>query len=74
MRSLLVALMLTASLAHAQDTISELRAEIARREAAIAVMQAEGKPTGRVEMTLFRLKQALARKLLDEEMLNASSR
>jgi hypothetical protein len=66
--------MLTASLAHAQDTISELRAEIARREAAIAVMQAEGKPTGRVEMTLFRLKQALARKLLDEEMLNASSR
>lgn len=74
MRSLIVALMLTASLAHAQDTISELRAEIARREAAIAVMQAEGKPTGRVEMTLFRLKQALARKLLDEEMLNASSR
>ena len=74
MRSLIIALMLTANLAHAEASIEQLRAEIAQRKSAIAQMQAEGKPTGRFEMTVFRLERRLERKLADEEMLDAGSR
>jgi len=74
MRLLIISIMLSAGIAHAQSTIPELRAEIAQREAAIAVMKAEGKPTGRFEMTVFRLKLELERIVSQEEMLNASSR
>jgi len=74
MRLLIIAIMLSASIAHAQSTIPELRAEIAQREAAIAVIRAEGKPTGRLEMIVFRLKRELERATLNEEMLNAGSR
>ena len=74
MRQLIIALMLSAGIAHAQSTIPELRAEIAQREQVIAVMKLEGKPTGRLEMTVFRLKRELERATLTEEMLNASSR
>jgi multidrug resistance efflux pump len=66
--------MLTASLAHAEGSIEQLRAEIAQRKSAIAQMQAEGKPTGRFEMTVFRLTRELERKLADKDMLDAGSR
>ncbi len=39
--------------------IAEVKAEIAQRQAAIDQMKAEGKPTGRVEMAVFRLKVEL---------------
>jgi hypothetical protein len=57
-----VTLALSCMLAHADatsDRIAELKAEIAQRQAAIAQMKAEGKPTGRFEMTVFRLQREL---------------
>ena len=55
-------LALSCILAHADatsDRIAELRAEIAQRQAAIAQMKAEGRATGRFEMTVFRLQREL---------------
>lgn len=53
---------LTASLAFAgvnDEAIQKLEAEIARREAVISQLKAEGKPTGRFEMTVLRLRNEL---------------
>ncbi len=43
----------------AADRIAELKAEIAQRQAAIAQMKAEGRATGRHEMTVLRLQREL---------------
>jgi uncharacterized small protein (DUF1192 family) len=43
----------------ASDRIAELKAEIAQRQAAIVQMKAEGRATGRYEMTVFRLQREL---------------
>lgn len=43
------------------DRIAELKAEIAQRQAVIVQMQKEGRPTGRFEMTVFRLQRELER-------------
>lgn len=62
MKHLVLILALACATAFADETsdrIAELKAEIARRQAAIAQMKAEGKPTGRFEMTVFRLQREL---------------
>lgn len=41
------------------DRIAEIKLEIAQRQAAIAQMRAEGRATGRFEMTVFRLQREL---------------
>jgi DICT domain-containing protein len=55
-------LALSCMLAHADatsDRIAELKAEITQRQAVIAQMKADGKPTGRFEMVVFRLQREL---------------
>ena len=62
MKNLVLILALLCASVHADatsDRIAELKAEIAQRQAAIAQMKAEGKPTGRFEMTVFRLQREL---------------
>lgn len=62
MKNLVLILALLCAFVHADttsDRIAELKAEIAQRQAAIAQMKAEGKPTGRYEMTVFRLQREL---------------
>ena len=62
---------IASTLAHADqnsDRIAELKAEIAQREATVAQMQQDNKPTGRVEMTIFRLKRELEKRQEVAEM------
>jgi len=57
-----LALAVACALAHADaasDRIAELKAEIARQQAVIAQMQKDGRPTGRIEMSVFRLQREL---------------
>jgi hypothetical protein len=62
MKHLVLVLALLCASVHADatsDRIAEIKAEIAQRQAAIAQMKADGKPTGRYEMTVFRLQREL---------------
>lgn len=57
-----IALALACTIAFANETsdrIAELKAEIAQRQAVVVKMQQDGKPTGRYEMTIFRLQREL---------------
>ena len=62
MKNLFLILALVASQAFAgiyDEKIAQVEAEIAQREAAIKQMQAEGKPTGRFEFVVWRLRNEL---------------
>ena len=59
---ILLALVATQAFAGPLDLrIVQLEAEIAQRQAAVEQLKAEGKPTGRFEMTVLRLRNELAK-------------
>ena len=62
MKHLILILALAATQAFAginDEKIAQVEAEIAQREVAIKQMQAEGKPTGRFEFVVWRLRNEL---------------
>lgn len=64
MKQFLILLALVATQAVAgpmDDRISQTQAEIAQLESVINQLKAEGKPTGRFEITVWRLRNELAR-------------
>jgi hypothetical protein len=63
MKRLVLLLSLVSSLSFAEGMndarIADVKAEIAQRQSVIDQMKADGKPTGRAEMAVFRLKVEL---------------
>jgi uncharacterized protein YigA (DUF484 family) len=73
-RIAVLGLMLVALYANASTETDQLKAEISQREQVIAQLKQDGKPTGRLEMTVFRLKRDLERQEQMEEMLKTVDR
>jgi hypothetical protein len=64
MKHLILILILAATQAFAgplDEKIAQVEAEIAQREAVVNQLKAEGKPSGRFEMTVWRLRNELVK-------------